>query len=119
MGMNYYLTGKPPCPTCGDFGGTKHIGKSSYGWTFGLHIYPDEGINNLDDWEKFIREAVADGRLIIDEEGRRISVEELLKRIRVRAPAVRADRLRRQSEADPRFARFGGATWDYVEGDFS
>lgn len=42
MGTNYYLKSeeKP----------TLHIGKSSGGWTFALHIIPEEGINSLDDW---------------------------------------------------------------------
>lgn len=29
-----------------------HIGKSSVGWHFGLCIYPELGINNLDDWKR-------------------------------------------------------------------
>lgn len=27
-----------------------HIGKSSVGWCFGLHVYPDQNINDLKDW---------------------------------------------------------------------
>lgn len=29
-----------------------HIGKSSAGWHFGLCIYPELGINNLEDWKR-------------------------------------------------------------------
>jgi hypothetical protein len=41
MGTNYYL----------HFKGEKiHIGKSSGGWCFALHVYPEHGIRDLDDW---------------------------------------------------------------------
>ena len=36
MGTNYYLN-------------DRHIGKSSAGWYFALHIYPEENINSLDE----------------------------------------------------------------------
>ncbi len=40
MGTNYYLKGKA-CPVCKHEEGL-HIGKSSAGWCFGLHVYPDD-----------------------------------------------------------------------------
>ncbi len=48
MGTNYYLR-KSKCKECGNEEEI-HIGKSSFGWTFALHIYPEKGINNLKDW---------------------------------------------------------------------
>ena len=33
-----------------------HIGKSSGGWCFSLHILPDFGIHDLPDWEPMIRD---------------------------------------------------------------
>lgn len=52
MGTNFYLH-QPVCPTCGrERGEKRHIGKSSGGWTFALHVYPDEGINTLEDWKR-------------------------------------------------------------------
>ena len=33
-----------------------HIGKSSYGWHFSLCIYPELGINDLEDWKKLFSE---------------------------------------------------------------
>ncbi len=51
MGTNYYLH-EFICPTCGRTDEGRHIGKSSGGWCFGLHVYPEEGINDLADWEK-------------------------------------------------------------------
>jgi hypothetical protein len=55
MGTNYYLYEKQnePCPTCGhcDEAEPLHIGKSSAGWCFSLHVIPERGINDLEDWE--------------------------------------------------------------------
>ena len=49
MGTNYYLK-SPPCPHCGKAEEPLHIGKSSAGWCFSLHVIPEAGINSLDDW---------------------------------------------------------------------
>lgn len=54
MGTNYYLREKEgsrhKCEHCGHVNGERHIGKSSYGWHFSLHVIPEEGINTLQDW---------------------------------------------------------------------
>ncbi len=50
MGTNYYLHAKP-CPHCGRSEPELHIGKSSCGWVFALHVIPEEGIRDLPDWE--------------------------------------------------------------------
>ena len=55
MGTNYYFR-KPLtnyCEHCGrsDPPEELHIGKSSGGWCFGLHVYPEDGIRGLADWE--------------------------------------------------------------------
>lgn len=50
MGMNYYLHTKPPCECCKGAYGRLHIGKSSAGWCFALHVIPEEEINDLEDW---------------------------------------------------------------------
>ena len=55
-----------------------HIGKSSYGWHFGLCVYPAIGINSLDDWKKAWS---SDGCKIYTEYGEEISEEELLSYI--------------------------------------
>lgn len=73
MGTNYYVIPQPPCEHCGRAYEARHIGKSSYGWAFGLHVYPEEGIANLSDWKTCL-----DGKRIIDEYGRDISVQEML-----------------------------------------
>jgi hypothetical protein len=51
MGTNYYLN-IDPCPTCGRAKEELHIGKSSGGWCFALHVYPNLEINNLADWQR-------------------------------------------------------------------
>jgi hypothetical protein len=43
MGTNYYLIGYPDMPSM-------HIGKSSVGWCFSLHVYPDMDIHDLNNW---------------------------------------------------------------------
>lgn len=55
-----------------------HIGKSSYGWHFGLCIYPLIGINNLEDWKKIWSSGICK---IYSEEGEEISEEELMSYI--------------------------------------
>ena len=55
-----------------------HIGKSSMGWHFGLCIYPEYGIDTLDDWIKLFRTS---GNIIVDEEDRELKTSEMLDRI--------------------------------------
>lgn len=50
MGTNYYHHEQAACIACGRDFDSRHIGKSSVGWCFSLHIYPSEGITSLDDW---------------------------------------------------------------------
>ena len=50
MGMNYYLHVRPPCECCGRTYERLHIGKSSAGWCFLLHVIPEAGIDDLEDW---------------------------------------------------------------------
>lgn len=57
MGTNYYMASKPRCKECGHKEPARHIGKSSVGWVFALHVYPDEGINDLEDWMPLLAEA--------------------------------------------------------------
>lgn len=59
MGTNYFLQ-KPIANYCEHCGRSNpperlHIGKSSMGWCFGLHVYPDQGINNYEqDWLRIL-----------------------------------------------------------------
>lgn len=74
MGTNYYLRHKPDCERCGRPFEPLHIGKSSAGWCFSLHVAPEDGINDLDDWRKLWRQP---GALIRDEYGASLSIEEM------------------------------------------
>lgn len=55
-----------------------HIGKSSYGWHFGLCIYPKYGINNLEDWLKLFNDP---NNKIVDEYGDEIPAETMISYI--------------------------------------
>ena len=57
MSTNYYLH-KPSTTQCNHCGHDPesenniiHIGKSSHGWCFALHVYPELDINTLEDWK--------------------------------------------------------------------
>jgi hypothetical protein len=75
MGTNYYLRIEP-CKHCGRSDEELHIGKSSAGWCFSLHVIPENNINTLYDWiEKF-----PTGK-IFDEYGVEISIGNMLDTI--------------------------------------
>ena len=76
MGTNYYIEAEPPCKECGRGFDEYHIGKSSAGWCFSLHVIPELNIHNLNDWIKFW-----DGKTIKDEYGSIISEDDMIDRI--------------------------------------
>lgn len=96
MGTNYYWHEKPECSCCNRPFDRVHIGKSSAGWVFSLHVYPEghcygssydgeseppQYVDNLDDWiELFNRE----GSWIEDEYGDKVTIDEMLDCIRNR-----------------------------------
>ena len=47
MGTNYYLHKKPPCEACGHEPAPLHIGKSSGGWCFSLHVIPEIALTGV------------------------------------------------------------------------
>jgi hypothetical protein len=55
MGTNYFLH-SPSCPHCGHADKPLHLGKSSAGWCFGLHVYPEQ---DLVDWQDIWARIVA------------------------------------------------------------
>lgn len=73
-----------------------HIGKSSYGWHFSLCIYPDLGINNLEDWKNLF-----DKFVIEDECGETVSKERMLSTILDR----KCEHLNRDSEYVEEFCK--------------
>lgn len=75
MGTNYYL--KNSKPEIGEWSGI-HIGKSSAGWCFALHVIPELNINSLEDW-LFLFDI--DKYQIENEYSDRISKEEMIENI--------------------------------------
>ena len=51
--MNYYVN-EEHCASCGRDGEQLHIGKSSRGWCFSLHVYPERGLSDWLDWESWL-----------------------------------------------------------------
>ena len=127
MGTNYYLESKPPCSCCGRPYEDRHIGKSSVGWCFALHVYPEEGIQDLKDWEPILR---ADGAVIRDEYGNLYTPYQMLAVIRDRNRGnLTFDFRKIEGEPGPNnLARnhingcsciaHGEGTWDCCVGDF-
>ena len=132
MGTNFYLYDKPPCAACARPYEAKHIGKSSAGWCFTLHVIPEDGINDLPDWERLWS---VPGAEIRDECGVMVTVREMHRIITDRWLVSRAD-LRTPSyyeinDAEPgpnglmrhRIGRhcigYGEGTWDLIPGEFS
>ena len=82
MGTNYFVkTGKMTTVTC-NYGCQHqieeelHIGKYAWGWKFCLHIIPEKGIYELNDWKPLFKSG-----LIFDEYKNQISYEDMIKLI--------------------------------------
>ena len=77
MGTNYYIR-ENMCESCGRYE-ERHIGKSSCGWNFSLRVYPEDGINTLEDWKHHLK-----GNQIFNEYGENIDYCELIDVITMR-----------------------------------
>ena len=75
MGTNYYhyLSGERECSHCGQSMPNRHIGKSSAGWCFSLHTYPEDEIYGLEEWKRQWETGA-----IFDEYGTRVTPEQML-----------------------------------------
>lgn len=102
MGANYYWHDKRPCECCErPFPGI-HIGKSSGGWVFSLHIDPENGIYNLDDWLKRFYEEKS---YIVDEYGDEVPVDTMVDLITNRGSwSTRDFTVRPLTEDEARYA---------------
>lgn len=147
MGTNYYLneTMEETCEHCNH---TKepiirHIGKSSGGWCFSLHVYPDENINTLDDWKDYIKQKMQYKFCKIkDEYGTEITFDELIDDITNRSWERKSTYPNQFYKTEAEFymknsaskgpnglcrhrinkshcVGHGEGTWDYIIGDFS
>jgi hypothetical protein len=132
MGTNYYLK-KNICKCCNRYD-ELHIGKSSVGWCFSLHVIPEQGINNLDCWRS---EFAAPGTEIRDEYNEPVTVDDMVniitKRVRWAGGEPWDMEMMRQNHAEPgpnglvrhavsessRCIGHGEGTYDYITGDFS
>ncbi len=59
MGTNYYARKmENVCSHCGrgDTVEQLHVGKSSGGWCFALHVIPERGLNSLEDWKAYLQQ---------------------------------------------------------------
>lgn len=102
-----------------------HIGKKSAGWAFSIHVDENEGINNLDD---LIREIKDRDAIIVSEYDIIIPLDELISYITEDPFGVG-----RPSESSPNFdpkfnlyrhndsrvTGHGDGPWDYITGEFS
>lgn len=128
MGTNYYLR-VDPCNHCNRSDKELHIGKSSGGWCFSLHVDPVEGIQDLADWISIW----PTGR-IFDEYGTEFDPSEMLDIIISRGRDNPPDWTgfdfeRNHAEKGPKgLARHklgeycvghGAGTWDLIPGEFS
>lgn len=141
MGTSYYLFEKEPCKCCGRDFPAKHIGKSSVGWVFALHVIPEENINDIDDWVKLWSQPKA---IIKDEYDRVITAHRMLEIIKNRNHAEYWDNkpqkpfgynnwweFHKENESfegpngllrgrlSDRCIKHGNGTWDCYTGEFS
>ena len=134
MGTNYYLN-KEVCGHCGRGDGPLHIGKSSMGWYFALHVDPENGIKDLEDWEKLFRDPK---NKIEDEYGRPLTTDEMISEINNRQGHVSPEsygfeetlksngaifvperKLFRRRPDRSHCIGVGSGTWDMCIGEFS
>lgn len=111
MGTNYYYI-RSKCEHCGRGEEERlHIGKSSSGWAFLLHI--DDERRSLSDW---LRLWETGGGRIVDEYGDEKTIAEVLNTITNR---THLNGLSRLSTEYPEQAKPGPGTWDLCPGEFS
>lgn len=88
VGTNYYLHEKPACPCCGHREKPIHIGKSSWGWVFSLHVgqvredtfdkYGNRQVHCVSSLREWIKKWSEPGSEIKDEYGEDVTSEEML-----------------------------------------
>ena len=112
MGTNYYCR-LPACGACGHADGPLHVGLSSGGWAFALHVVPERGINSLADWSEFWKRP---GVRLLDEYDNPVSPDEMLDIVTRRGPVEVLARCEVDGE---RCIAHGPGSWDLIVGDFS
>jgi len=136
MGTNYYWY-RAETNKCEHYGRSDksepvHIGKSSSGWCFSLHVSSDSQFppSTFDDWKDLF---YWEDSYIEDEYGHKVSAEIMISIITERKHKDRGDSFdyeRNHAEPGPNnLVRYkidgshcighGDGTWDYITGDFS
>ena len=131
MGTNYYLE-RPVCPTCGRGEEQMHIGKSSAGWVFSLHVETTGDFpRDLAEWEVYFADSA---NLITDEYDRVHDREGLMAAITNRSRgelpgeepfdyaanhAMPGPNGLVRSVIGDRCVGHGPGTWDLTTGDFT
>ena len=136
MSTNYYLKKKaePTCTCCNrPYEDVElHIGKSSAGWCFSLHVIPELGLNTLQAWKDKFNE---EGFLIYDQYDREVTQSQMLQTICRRSAHRQVDwsyrtywenkaepgpfNLLRHKEDGVRCLGHEDGTWDLIAGEFS
>jgi hypothetical protein len=114
MGTNYYFHEKPACPCCEREFESVHIGKSSGGWCFSLHVVPELGINSLDDWRA---RWIKPGSSILNEYGDKVPIDEMESIVTDRV--WRGEEPRRHDVDGRHCVGRGEGTWDLIASEFS
>ncbi len=134
MGTNYYAVKGEWLPEVSDWGhplygliqegsgrpAVIHIGKSSYGWCFSLHVMPQHGISNLGDWKMLVERLLGEGWRIEDEYREVVALDELWKVVE-RVDWERQDGrpLKRHMVDETHCIGNGEGFYDYIVGVFS
>jgi hypothetical protein len=115
MGTNYYLK-RDVCEHCGRAAETLHIGKSSYGWCFGLHVDDEHELTTLGAW----REAWAQpGTVIVDEYERPLTPDAMFECITDRAAYALPGKAPFRHPCNHNCLGPGGPGYDLIRGEFS
>ena len=128
MGTNYYHE-VVKCEHCGA-SERYHLGKSSGGWCFSLHVDPENGIHDLPD---ILTRFDNKGGRIVNEYGDVVSVTQFLEVVSERSwqdspfpdgwleanHAVLGPRNIARHKIEGACIGHGSGTWDYIVGEFS
>lgn len=131
MGTNYYML-RDACEKCGRSDDRLHIGKSSAGWCFALHVIPEDGINDWPDWLERLKQP---GVVIQNEYGEVVTLDKLTATVMNREwtgakqlypqwytenhAQCGPNGLARHALDHRHCVKHGDGTWDCIVGEFS
>jgi hypothetical protein len=122
MGTNFYLhePSETRCAHCGHDPVKQplHIGKSSWGWCFSLHIIPEENLLDLEAWQKRWSQ---EGAVIYNEYKEIVPPDEMLEIVTERGDGnyCSPSKMPTRHLVDGRHCvGHGEGTYDYVHGEF-